>query len=153
GDMRRTKLYFAVCGLLTAVIISMLIPGSVQAQVSAAIVGNITDSSGASVKDAKITVKSIETGATRDVTSDDSGNYRVLSLPLGPQEVTAQKSGFKPVVRSGVDLEVGQAAVVNFTLEIGEFVQQVAVSEDAPVVNVTTASVSGMVGEREIKDL
>jgi hypothetical protein len=56
-------------------------------------------------------------------------------------------------VRTGVSLEVGQEAVVNFHLELGELVQQIAVSEEAPVVNVTTASVSGMVDERQIKEL
>ena len=65
----------------------------------------------------------------------------------------AEKKGFKAVVRTGINLEVGQEAVVNLRLEVGEFVQQVAVSEEAPVVNITTASVSGMVGEREVKDL
>ncbi len=74
-------------------------------------------------------------------------------LPLGPQEVKAEKKGFKSVVRTGINLEVGQEAVVNLRLEVGEFVQQVVIHEEAPVVNVTPASVSGIVGEREIKDL
>jgi len=124
-----------------------------RAQVSAAIVGNVEDATGAAVKDAKITVTSLETGATRTVNTDDSGNFRALSLPLGPQEVKAEKNGFKSVVRTGISLEVGQQAVVNLRLEVGEFVQEISVSEDAPVVNTTTASVSGMVGERQIKDL
>ena len=98
-------------------------------------------------------MKSQETGATRVVTTDDAGNYRVLSLPLGPQEVKAEKKGFKAVVRTGINLAVGQEAVVNLRLEVGEFVQQVAVTAEAPVVNVTTAPVSGMVGERQIKEL
>ena len=124
-----------------------------QAQVSAAIVGKVEDTSGGGVGGAKVTVKSLETGATRVVTTDDAGNFRALSLPLGPQEVKAEKTGFKAVVRTGINLEVGQEAVVNLRLELGEFVQQIAITEETPVVNVTTASVSGMVGEREIKDL
>ncbi|MBZ5697474.1 MAG: TonB-dependent receptor [Acidobacteriia bacterium] len=124
-----------------------------QAQVSAAIVGKVEDTSGGGVGGAKITVKNLETGATRVVTTDDAGSFRALSLPLGPQEVKAEKTGFKEIVRTGINLEVGQEAVVNLRLELGEFVQQIAITEEAPVVNVTTASVSGMVGEREIKDL
>ena len=65
----------------------------------------------------------------------------------------AEKQGFKSVVRTGINLEVGQEAVVNFRLEVGDLVQQMAVSEEAPVVNVTTASVSGIVDERQIKEL
>ena len=123
------------------------------AQVSAAMTGNVEDTTGATIRDAKITVKSLETGATRVATTDDGGNFRIPSLPLGPQEVKVEKTGFKSMVRTGISLEVGQEVVVNLRLEVGEFVQQVSVSEEAPVVNVTTASVSGVVGEREIKDL
>ena len=120
---------------------------------AAAISGRVTDAAGVVVDGATVTVKSLETGATRVVTTDEAGNFRVLSLPLGPQEVKAEKKGFKAAVRTGIDLEVGQEAVVNLRLEVGELVQQVTVSEEAPVVNTTTASVSGVVGEREVKDL
>ena len=98
-------------------------------------------------------MKSLETGATRVATTDDAGNFKVLALPLGPQEVKAEKKGFKAAVRMGVSLKVGQEAVVNLQLELGELIQQVTVLEEAPVVNTTTASVSGLVGEREVKDL
>ena len=56
-------------------------------------------------------------------------------------------------MRSGINLEVGQEAVVNLRLELGDFVQQMSVTEETPIVNTTTASVAGMVGERQIKDL
>ena len=120
---------------------------------AAIISGRVTDAAGVVVDGAAVTVKSLETGATRVVRTDEAGNFRVLSLPLGPQEVKAEKKGFKAVVRMGIDLKVGQEAVVNLRLEVGELVQKVTVSEEAPVVNTTTASVSGMVGEREVKDL
>ena len=142
-----------LCVLLLGVLVLVASPAPSRAQVASSIVGRVEDASGAGVGGAMITVKSLETGATRVVTTDDVGNFRVLSLPLGPQEVKAEKTGFKAVVRTGVNLEVGQEAVVNLRLEIGEFVQQIEVSEDVPVVNPTTASVSGLVGEREVKDL
>lgn len=130
-----------------------LVPAKGWAQVTASITGKVADASGAVIREANVTVTSQETGAIRTVTTDDAGNYRVLSLPLGPQEIKAEKNGFKPVVRTGIDLEVGQNAVVDFRLEVGEFVQQVVVTEAAPVVNATTASVSGIVDERQIKEL
>jgi hypothetical protein len=100
-----------------------------------------------------VTVKSLETGVTRSVTSGDTGEYRVLSLPLGLQEVRAERPGFRAAVRTGIDLEVGQEAVVNLRLEVGELVEQVLITEQAPVVNTTTAPIAGVVGEREVKDL
>jgi hypothetical protein len=144
---------FRVCILGLGLVALAAFPMAGRAQVTGSISGNVQDPGGASVRDAKITVKSEESGASRTVVTDDSGNYRVLSLPLGPQELKAEKQGFKSVVRTGVSLAVGQEAVVNFRLEVGDLVQQLSVSGEAPVVNVTTASVSGMVDERQIKEL
>jgi hypothetical protein len=124
-----------------------------RAQVTAAISGTVADPSGAGVSGAMVTVKSVETGAARATTTDSAGHYTVLSLPLGPQEVKAEKAGFKSVVRTGIDLVVGQEAVVNLQLEVGELVQQVTVAAETPVVNTTTSTVSGVVSEQQIKDL
>ena len=136
-------------GILALVLGSM----PVNAQVTAEISGHVEDASGAAVSGAAVTVKSIETGAVRTVMTDSAGNYQALSLPLGLQEVQAQKEGFRATVRTGINLEVGQNATVNLRLEIGIVTQQIVVNADAPVVNTTTDSVSGMVGEMEVKDL
>src|SRR5207248_9456816 len=98
-------------------------------------------------------VKSLETAATRAATTDESGHFRALSLPPGQYEVTVEKTGFKTAVRKGINLGVGQEAVVNLRLEVGEFAQQIVVNEGALVVNVTTASEAGLVRERQVKDL
>jgi len=105
------------------------------------------------VSGAVVTVKSLETGATRIVTTNEEGKFRALSLPVGQQEVKAERAGFKAAVRTGIDLVVGQEAVVTLRLEVGEVVQQVTVVGDSPVVNTTTASVAGLVGEQQVKDL
>src|SRR5499427_3426200 len=123
------------------------------AQVNATISGKVEDQTGAAVGGAMVTVRSLETGATRIVTTDETGNYRVLSLPVGPQEVRAEKSGFRAAVRTGVNLVVGQEAVVDLKLDIGQVAQEVTVSVDTPLVDATTANVSGLVGERQIKEL
>ena len=85
--------------------------------------------------------------------TDEAGHYRVFSLPPGLQEVKAEKVGFRTAVRTGINLEIGQDAVVNLRLEVGDLVQPVTVSADAPVINTTAAAVSGIVGERAVKDL
>src|SRR5437879_5835527 len=126
--------------LCLLVLVALLTPA--WGQVSASISGKVEDASNAAVRGATVTVKSLETGATRVVTSDDSGNYRALALAVGPHEVRAAKPGFKTAIRERVDLVVGQNAVVNLQLELGEVTQEVTVSGEPPVVNVTTASVS-----------
>lgn len=122
-------------------------------QASAAISGTVEDATGTGIGAAAVTVKSLETGATRSVTTDKAGKFTVASLPLGPQEIKAEKTGFKAAIRSGINLTVGQQVVVDLRLEVGDFVQQITVSDQAPIVNTTAASVSGMVDEREVKDL
>ena len=123
------------------------------AQITAAISGTVQDPSGSGVAGAMVSVKSVETGATRTATTDSDGHYTVFSLPLGPQEVKAEKAGFKSAVRTGLDLVVGQEAVVNLQLEVGELLQQVTVAAGTQLVNVTTSQISGVVGEQQIKDL
>ncbi len=127
--------------------------GTARAQVSASISGHVEDPSGAGVSDAMVTVKNLETGATRSVATDMAGNFKVLSLALGLHEVKVEKTGFKAAVRNGINLEVGQDAVVSLRLEVGQVAEAVTVSGDAPLVNTTTSSVSGMVGEQSIKEL
>ena len=123
------------------------------AQVTATVSGRVEDASGAAIGGATVTVKSVETGATRTVTTDETGRYRVLALPVGAQEVRAERAGFRSAVRSGINLGVAQEAVVNLRLEVGNVSQEVSVSADTPLVDTTTASVSGLVGERQIKEL
>jgi hypothetical protein len=136
-------------------VLVLLATGAIPAwsQVAAAISGKVKDATGADVGGATVTVKSLETGATRTTTTDEGGNFRMFSLPVGPQEIRVNKAGFKEAVRTGVNLEVGQQAVVNIQLEVGEIAQQVLVSAEAPVVNTTTDSVRGVVSEQQVKDL
>ena len=131
----------------------IFLPGMALAQVTASIGGAVQDTSGAVIPGAAVTVKSLETGAARTLTTNDSGNYRALALPVGRYEVSAEKAGFKTAVRAGINLVVGQEAVVNLSLDVGEVQQAVTVTAEAAIVNTTTVSTSGLVGEREVKDL
>jgi Carboxypeptidase regulatory-like domain/TonB-dependent Receptor Plug Domain len=137
-------LWFLAIGLLAM---------PVRAQVSAAISGRVIDPTGAVVPGATVTVKSLETDATRIATSDGSGEYTVLGLPLGPQEVTAEKPGFNKMRPDEVTLVVGQQAVVNLYLKVSQEEGLVTVTDQTPLVNATTSQVSGVVGEQQIKDL
>src|SRR2546425_5473281 len=118
-----------------------------------AITGTVKDVSGAAIVGAAVTVKHVETGLTRAVQADASGNYNVSSLPVGEYELTAEKMGFQVEVRRGINLAVAQEAVVNVTLQVGSMVQQVTVTEDAPLVNTTMTQTSGLISEEQIKEL
>ncbi|MBZ5577514.1 MAG: carboxypeptidase-like regulatory domain-containing protein [Acidobacteriia bacterium] len=148
-SVSRSRFRVLVLGVLAVA----ALPRLAQSQVAASISGKVEDAAGAAVSGATVTVTSLESGATRVVTTDGGGAFHALSLPVGRLEVKAEKSGFKAGVRSGINLAVGQEAVVILHLEVGDLVQQVTVTADAPVVNTTTASISGVVGEQQVKDL
>ena len=120
---------------------------------SAAISGVVRDTSGAVVPGVNITVKHVESGLTRTTITNETGGYNVPALPVGPYEVSTDLPGFKPQIRRGINLVIGQEAVVNLTLEVGGNADQVTVTEEAPLVNTTLNSTSGLINEGQIKDM
>src|SRR5437867_12214324 len=120
---------------------------------TATILGTVKDTSGALIPGVSITVKHTESGLTRNVVSGERGGYNVPLLPVGAYEITTTMPGFKQAVRSGINLVVGQEAVVDLTLEVGGVAEQVTVNEDAPLVNTTLAETSGLINEGQIKEL
>src|SRR6058998_3303601 len=140
----------ALAGVLFSICFAV---GTIRSQVTASVSGRVEDSSGAALPGAIVTVTSLETGAGRTVSTGETGTYRVLSLPVGRYEVKAEAAGFKAALQTGISLAVGEEAVVNLKLEVGTIQDEVTVTGEAPLVNTTTASVSGLVGERQVKDL
>jgi Carboxypeptidase regulatory-like domain len=130
-----------------------LLAATTCAQVSANLAGKVADPSGSAVTDASVTARNLETGLERETTTNQYGRYQILALPLGTYQVSVRKQGFAEEVRTGVRLVVGQDATVNVRLRIGEVTQQIRVSEDALIVSTSTQDISGLVGERQIKDL
>ncbi len=124
-----------------------------RAQVAASITGIVTDASGAPVPAASVKTQSLETGATRDGATDGVGRYLVLSLPVGEYEITVSKAGFQDTVRTGIQLVVNQEASVDLRLQVSAVKAEVTVRGDAPIVNTSTVDISGLVGERVIKEL
>src|SRR5207244_4956589 len=92
---------------------------------TATILGVVKDTSGALVPGVSISVKHTETGQTRTTISSESGDYNVPLLPVGAYELTTTMPGFKQQVRGGINLVIGQQAVINLTLEVGAAAEQV----------------------------
>ncbi len=137
---------------------SLLLLGSLlnapaQAQGDASLWGSVSDSSGAVIADAAVTIRNLETGTVRAVVTDEAGRFNAPALSVGHYEVAASKAGFQVDRRTGISLAVGQREEVDFTLQVGDVHQIVEVPADLGVVQVTTEDISGLVGERQVKDL
>src|SRR5207245_5953240 len=120
---------------------------------TATILGVVRDASGALIPGVSISVKHTESSLTRTAISRERGGYSMPLLPWGAYEITTTMPGFKQAVRTGINLVVGQEAVVDLTLEVGANAETVTVSEEAPLVNTTTSSTSGVITEQQVKEL
>ena len=135
------------------ILLLLLSVSPAYSQVSAGVSGTVTDPSGATIAAAVVTAKNSGTGATRETVTDDAGHYRLLSLPLGEYEIDIKKPGFTEKLRKGIYLTVGQEATVDANLTVGDISQQVVVAGDAPPVSAAETGESGLVGERQIREL
>ena len=131
----------------------MLVAPAVFAQTTASITGTVTDDTGAVVPQTAVAISNIGTGQKRNIVTDARGQYRALSLEVGQYEIRAESAGFTPVVRSGINLVVGQQAVVDVQLKVGGLQEALTVTEEAPLVNTTPQSTAGLINEEQVKDL
>jgi hypothetical protein len=120
---------------------------------TATLLGTLTDSSGSVIPGATISITNIDTSQTRTMTADEGGRYRAPLLPPGRYEVTAQLSGFQTVVRTGITLTVGQEAVVNMQMAIGNVTESIRVEGAAPLVETTTGTISHVVSAEQLGSL
>jgi outer membrane receptor protein involved in Fe transport len=101
---------------------------------TAQVTGRVSDQTGAIVPGAQITVTNVSTGINRESLSNDEGYFTIPLLQPGEYRIAVRKEGFKPLVQSGVILQVEQVARLDYTLETG------AVTETVNVAAATTAS-------------
>ena len=121
--------------------------------VGATLTGVVRDSSGASLTGASVTVRQIETGATRTLATDSEGRFFAPSLPVGSYTLRAEHDGFAPTEQSGITLTVGQSLQLNLVLGVAAVQQAVEVTTDGSGVNTTTQQTAGLVDERQVKEL
>jgi hypothetical protein len=123
------------------------------AQGAASIQGTVSDSSGGAIQGVAIQVKNLETGAQRNLLTDEAGRFDAASLPVGRYVVKAEKSGFRGEEKTGISLVLGQRETVEVVLQVGDVRQTVQVESAPTVVMISTEDVSGLVGEQQVKDL
>jgi len=129
--------------------------GSSLAQtVGASLQGTVYDPSGGFVPGATIEIRNVEKGGTRTLTTDDHGRYREPLLPPGEYELRMMVAGFQPVVLKGIQLTVGQDAVLDVKLQLMGGTESVNVTaDDAPPIDLASAALSGTVNRTQMNDL
>lgn len=119
---------------------------------TAALTGNVTDPSGATVGGATVTVISPDTGFTRTVQTGDAGTYVIPLLPPGRYAVRVQKEGFRPMQRADVALAVDSSVRLDVTLDVGNVEQGVTVTGTTPLLQ-DTPSIGTGITRQEVERL
>jgi hypothetical protein len=118
-----------------------------------AIVGAVTDPSGARVSDAQITIANRETGQASHLTTDGEGNYNANLLKIGTYSVSGTKQGFETTFQASVEVAVNQSVRVDLVLKLGSTSEKVEVTGAAPLLQTESSSLGTIETERRIADL
>jgi Carboxypeptidase regulatory-like domain len=114
-------------------------------EVTATVTGTVTDTSGAVVAGAVVTVKSVERGVVYTATTNDSGLYHISQLPVGNYEVRVEKPGFSSVEYPAFTLSLNQVAKIDVEMKVGQVSQTIEVSGAAPILKTESTQVDTVI--------
>lgn len=121
--------------------------------VGGTISGTVTDQTGAVIPNAVVVVHNQDTGTQRTLTTNASGSYSAPSIPVGTYLVTTSVAGFVPYSHDHIALAVGESLVLPISLTVGSSGTVDVFDDSVSTVNLSTEQTSGVVGQREVKDL
>ena len=115
--------------------------------------GRVTDAGGAVVPAVEITTRNTATGAERRTLTNGVGLYSIPLLQPGVYDIRVKQAGFKPILQSGVQLEVDQRQELNFTLEVGAISEQIDVKASVSRLNTVEASQGQVIDNQRIVEM
>ena len=126
----------------------------VEAQAgTAAILGTVTDPSGAGIPEAVVRATNVATATTQLAVTDSQGRFRLPNLAVGQYEVQSEKAGFQTVIHKDIPLTVGSERVVDFALAVGDFAETITVQQAIPLIDTITAQLANLVDQTQISEL
>ena len=120
---------------------------------TASIVGVITDSSGAAVPHAKITVQNQDTAFRYESASGDTGEYYIPNLNSGTYQLTVEASGFKTAVQRDIVLRINETPRINIRVEVGNVTESVSISSQTPLLETEGAGVGQVLESSTVQRL
>ncbi len=149
----RASLRLTICTLALAVLMICWSSPDFAQVAGATLSGLVTDTSGAEIANADVSVKNVGTGVVRDVKTNDGGFYSVPNLLPGSYEVTVESQGFTRTIQKGITLTVGAQQALNISLKPGEVKEMVEVTSTPPDVQTTTSTISSTVDANTVREL
>jgi hypothetical protein len=141
-------------GVVLATFFAICAASAFGQNVTGTILGTVFDSKGGVVPNVAVSIINADQKIViRTVTTDDRGEYVAAVLPVGRYDVSAEISGFKKVVHSGIVLNVDDRTRVDLTLEVGAVTETVSVQSSALQVDTQTATATGVISGTQLKEL
>ncbi len=144
------KMIRVVAGLCLALLLGLPLFSQVN---TGRILGTVTDQTGGVIAGAMVTVTNTETGVARNLVTDGAGEYIAPNLNAGKYSVRASTAGFQSFERQNIELEVGKDERIDAQLTPGQVTQTITVSEAAPLLDTTSATVTGTINTENIVDI
>lgn len=141
----------SIVSLVVTLVLAGVVPAAAQT-VTGTMQGTVVDSSGAVLPGSTITIRNDETGARREVVTNEVGFYSAPYLPIGRYTVTARLDGFQTIVREGIQVSLNDTRVVNFEQRPASVAETVTVTAAAPRINSTNAEVKSVLTAEQIID-
>jgi len=138
--------------LIALLLAAGLVPSTFAQETTAAISGQVTDSSGAVVPGAEITITNISTREVIRAKSGEDGLYSVPRIPPGIYDVSVKAQGFKEYLNKRVELLVNDRKLVNVQLEAGAVSEQVTVTSEAPIIQ-SSSTVGDVIENRKVVEI
>jgi Carboxypeptidase regulatory-like domain len=146
----RIRFVFGIVALL-----GMMSAASLQAQDTASLNGTVTDSSGATVANAQVSIDNSDRGIHRELTTNQDGEYSAPALPApAAYNITVVAQGFKKYQAKGVILRVAEKSRVNVSLQVGASSTEVTVvGNTVAQVETQSSELAGTVSGKEVTQL
>jgi hypothetical protein len=139
---------------LAVLAILLLLPAPSGAQaVTGTLLGTVTDSTGAGVPGATVTITEVQTGIRRSATTNASGNYVFSNLKDGVYRVEAELSGFRKTVHENVKVDVNTTVRVDLALQVGSLTEAVTVVQEAPPLQTDRADTGRIIESKQITEM
>ena len=138
---------------LLIVCLGLASPFRLNADVTGSILGTVTDTSSAIIQGVRVTATNVDLNLAKETTTDASGQYRILALPVGRYKIEAAFAGFRTFVQTGIVLSVNDQRRVDVVLQVGEAQQEVSVNAEALQVESTNTQLGEVIEQKKIVEL
>jgi hypothetical protein len=145
----RTLLSSIRRGVLFVLVAAAAAPAAAQ-DFRGSITGRISDAQGGFLPGATVTATNLATNAESSTTTDGVGGYTIPYLTPGTYRLTAELSGFKKVIREGVEVRIGDRLAIDLKLDVGQLEETVTVAAETPLLETRSGSAGQVIDEKRI---